>query len=48
MMEFDLTQEKARHSVAEHHELDELDETLEETGLDQLLREIPLGVVVGP
>ncbi len=33
MMEFDLTQEKARHSVAEHHELDELVETLEETDM---------------
>lgn len=31
MMEFDLTQEKARHSVAEHHELDELVEELQET-----------------
>ncbi|WP_129141401.1 hemerythrin domain-containing protein [Modicisalibacter coralii] len=31
MMEYDLTQEKARHSVAEHHEIDELIETLEET-----------------
>jgi len=31
MMEHDLTQEKARHSVAEHHEIDELLETLEET-----------------
>lgn len=31
LMEFDLTQEKARHSVAEHHELDELVEELEET-----------------
>ena len=31
MMEVDLTQEKARHSVAEHHEIDELLETLEET-----------------
>lgn len=33
MMEFDLTQEKARHSVAEHHELDELVESLEETDM---------------
>ncbi|MBZ9567781.1 hemerythrin domain-containing protein [Modicisalibacter tunisiensis] len=31
MMEHDLTQEKARHSVAEHHAIDELLETLEET-----------------
>ena len=27
----DLTQEKARHSIAEHHEIDELIEELEET-----------------
>ena len=27
----DLTQEKARHSVAEHHEIDELIEQLEDT-----------------
>ena len=31
LMEQDLTQEKARHSVAEHHEIDELLEELEET-----------------
>lgn len=31
LMEFDRTQEKARHSVAEHHEIDELIETLEDT-----------------
>ena len=31
LMEHDLTQEKARHSVAEHHELDELIEKLEAT-----------------
>ncbi|MCH2555738.1 MAG: hemerythrin domain-containing protein [Alcanivorax sp.] len=31
MMEQDLTQEKARHSVAEHHEIDELVEELEST-----------------
>lgn len=31
LMETDLAQEKARHSVAEHHELDELTEELEET-----------------
>ena len=30
-MEYDQTQEKARHSVAEHHEIDELVETLEQT-----------------
>ena len=31
MMELDMTQENARHSVAEHHELDELVEELDET-----------------
>jgi len=31
MMEVDMTQEKARHSVAEHHEIDELVEQLEDT-----------------
>ena len=31
MMELDMTQENARHSVAEHHELDELVEELEDT-----------------
>lgn len=31
LMEHDATQEKARHSVAEHHELDELIEELEST-----------------
>ncbi|WP_136066682.1 hemerythrin domain-containing protein [Modicisalibacter radicis] len=31
MMEHDMTQEKARHSVAEHHEIDEMIETLEAT-----------------
>lgn len=31
MMEINLTQEKARHSVAEHHEIDELLELLDET-----------------
>ncbi|MBO2545622.1 hemerythrin domain-containing protein [Salegentibacter sp. BDJ18] len=30
----DLTQEKARHSVAEHHEMDELIEELEDTEMD--------------
>ncbi len=29
LMEFDVTQDKARHSVAEHHELEELIEDLE-------------------
>ncbi|SOC53206.1 Hemerythrin HHE cation binding domain-containing protein [Chromohalobacter canadensis] len=31
MLEHDMTQEKARHSVAEHHEIDELIETLQQT-----------------
>ncbi|WP_423820897.1 hemerythrin domain-containing protein [Salinisphaera sp. SPP-AMP-43] len=31
LMEHDMTQEKARHSVAEHHEIDELIETLDNT-----------------
>ncbi|MDR5902320.1 hemerythrin domain-containing protein [Halomonas icarae] len=31
MMEHDLTQEKARHSVAEHHEIDEALEALDTT-----------------
>ena len=31
LMAYDQTQEKARHSVAEHHEIDELVETLEQT-----------------
>ncbi len=31
LMEDDLTQEKARHSISEHHELDELIEQLETT-----------------
>lgn len=31
LMELDETQDKARHSVAEHHELEELIEKLEET-----------------
>ena len=31
MMELDMTQEKARHSVAEHHEIDELVEELDDT-----------------
>lgn len=30
LMEYDLTQEKARHSIAEHHEIDELVEQLEQ------------------
>ncbi|UOB16721.1 hemerythrin domain-containing protein [Abyssalbus ytuae] len=31
LIESDKTQEKARHSIAEHHEIDELIEQLEET-----------------
>jgi len=31
LIESDLTQEKARHSIAEHHEIDELIEKLEDT-----------------
>jgi hemerythrin superfamily protein len=31
MLDFDETQEKARHSIAEHHEIDELIESLEAT-----------------
>lgn len=31
MLELDLTQDKARHSIAEHHEMDELLETLDTT-----------------
>lgn len=34
LIESDLTQEKARHSIAEHHEMDELVEKLEETDMD--------------
>lgn len=34
LMEKDLTQEKARHSVAEHHDMDELVEDLEDTEMD--------------
>ncbi len=33
LIEADLTQEKARHSIAEHHEMDELVEKLEETDM---------------
>jgi hypothetical protein len=33
LIEDDLTQEKARHSIAEHHEMDELVEKLEETDM---------------
>ncbi len=33
MMEVDMSQDKARHSVAEHHEIDELLEELENTEL---------------
>lgn len=31
LIDSDLTQDKARHSIAEHHEIDELIDTLEET-----------------
>ncbi len=31
LIDSDLTQEKARHSIAEHHDIDELIETLEAT-----------------
>ncbi|WP_124981347.1 hemerythrin domain-containing protein [Nonlabens xiamenensis] len=34
LIDADLTQEKARHSIAEHHEMDELVEKLEETDMD--------------
>ncbi len=34
LLKKDLTQEKARHSVAEHHEMDELIEQLEDTEMD--------------
>ncbi|MGB5981676.1 MAG: hemerythrin domain-containing protein [Nonlabens sp.] len=34
LIDSDLTQEKARHSIAEHHEMDELVEKLEETDMD--------------
>ena len=34
LIEADLTQEKARHSIAEHHEMDELVEKLEETEMN--------------
>ena len=34
LMEKDQTQEKARHSVAEHHEMDELVEQLEDTEMN--------------
>ena len=33
LIEADLTQDKARHSIAEHHELDELIEDLEQTDM---------------
>ena len=33
LIEEDLTQEKARHSIAEHHEMDELVEKLEDTDM---------------
>lgn len=35
LMEKDLTQQKARHSVAEHHEMDELVEQLEDMEMDK-------------
>jgi len=31
LLEVDMTQEKARHGIAEHHEMDELVEKIEET-----------------
>ena len=31
LMEHDMTQEKSRHSIAEHHEMDEMIEKLEKT-----------------
>lgn len=34
LIDSDKTQEKARHSIAEHHEIDELIERLEETDYD--------------
>lgn len=34
LMKKDLTQEKARHSVAEHHDMDEMVEDLEDTEMD--------------
>lgn len=34
LMEVDLTQEKARHSIAEHHDMDELIEQLEDYEID--------------
>lgn len=34
LIDKDLTQDKARHSIAEHHEIDELIERLEETDYD--------------
>ncbi len=34
LMEHDLTQDKARHSVSEHHEIDELLEKLDDTEMD--------------
>ncbi|RBP52778.1 hemerythrin domain-containing protein [Arenicella xantha] len=33
LIAIDLTQEKARHSIAEHHEMDELVEAIEDTEL---------------
>lgn len=34
LIEIDLTQEKARHSIAEHHVMDEMIEKLDETEMD--------------
>lgn len=34
LMKEDMTQEKARHSVAEHHEMDELVEQMEDVEMD--------------
>ena len=34
LMKIDMTQDHARHGVAEHHEMDELIETLNETPMD--------------
>lgn len=34
LMKKDMTQEKARHSVAEHHEMDELVEQMEDVEMD--------------
>lgn len=34
LIEHDMTQEHARHGIAEHHEMDEMVETLEKTEMD--------------